>query len=380
MSYSHDTTYLNLMQRILEEGTRKESRAGATIDLFGAQLRFPLDKGFPLLTTKRVFHRGIFEELLWFLRGETNVKALQARDVHIWDEWADEAGDLGPVYGKQWRSFGGLTYPQRAPDEPRLEEAAWKRAFLEQCPERQFDLVLGVASRCGRGGIDLLFQAGAAALLPRRGVRYGDDESPLVLREEGEQLVDYAWRLFSAWRDNVEKTDPLRTGYEGGLDQISALLTNLRENPASRRHIVTAWDPTQIAEMGLPPCHCLFQFDVTDGRLSCQLYQRSADYFLGVPFNIASYAALTHLIAFEAGLEVGDFVHTFGSVHLYENHLDQATLQLSREPRPSPRLTIEAEGLISATGGGPALKEADASVFKVHDYDPHPAIKAEVAV
>lgn len=380
MSHSHDPMYLDLMQRILDHGIRKESRAGATLDLFGAQLRFPLDKGFPLLTTKKVFYRGIFEELLWFLRGETNVKPLQERDVRIWDEWADADGDLGPVYGKQWRAFGGLRYPLRDPDTPRYREEQWKAEFAKLPPERQFDLVLGIASRCGRGGLDLLFEAGKEHLFPQRSKEYRADNSPLVLRGEGESLVDYAWRLYTVWRDNVEKTDPLRTGYEGGFDQIGALLTALRNSPGSRRHIVTAWDPTQIGDMRLPPCHCLFQFDVTDGRLSCQLYQRSADYFLGVPFNIASYAALTHLIAFELGLEVGDFVHTFGSVHLYENHLKQARLQLSREPRPSPRLTIEAEGLIAGTNGGPALPEADASVFKVHNYDPHPAIKATVAV
>ncbi|MFD1702708.1 thymidylate synthase [Methylopila henanensis] len=262
-------TYLDLLRRILEEGVRKDDRTGTgTLSVFGAQMRFDLTEGFPLVTTKKLHLKSIVHELLWFLAGDTNVRYLQENGVTIWDEWADASGELGPVYGRQWRSWA-------APD--------------------------------GRT-----------------------------------------------------------------IDQMKDVLAELKRNPSSRRLIVSSWNPADVPAMALAPCHCLFQFDVTDGRLSCQLYQRSADVFLGVPFNIASYALLTHLVAHEAGLAVGDFVHTLGDAHLYLNHLDQAREQLAREPRPLPKLRLNA---------------AVRSVFDVRfddivfeGYDPHPAIKAPVAV
>jgi len=266
--------YLDLLTRILDEGVEKSDRTGTgTLSVFGHQMRFDLRQGFPLVTTKKVHTRSVFAELLWFLRGDTNVKWLQDRGVTIWDEWADADGDLGPVYGYQWRSWP-------TPD--------------------------------GRH-----------------------------------------------------------------VDQIAQVVQQIRDNPDSRRHVVSAWNVADIPAMALAPCHTMFQFYVAPdpdgpGRLSCQLYQRSADVFLGVPFNIASYALLTHMVAQVTGLEVGDFVHTFGDAHLYTNHLDQARLQLTREPRPLPRLWLD-----------PAVTELDAFDLEhvaVEDYDPHPGIKAPIAV
>jgi thymidylate synthase len=262
-------TYLDLMQRVLDEGVPKQDRTGTgTLSLFGAQLRFNLEDGFPLVTTKKLHLKSIIHELIWFLAGDTNIKYLKDHGVSIWDEWADEHGDLGPVYGRQWRS--------------------WAR------PD---------------GGV---------------------------------------------------------------VDQIAELLVEIRRNPDSRRLIVSAWNPADIPNMALAPCHCLFQFHVANGRLSCQLYQRSADLFLGVPFNIASYALLTHMIAQVTGLKAGDFVHSFGDVHLYSNHLEQARLQLTREPRPLPQLKLN-----------PAVTDLFAFRFEdvaIEGYHPHPAIKAPVAV
>ncbi len=261
--------YLDLLSKVRCEGLRKEDRTGTgTLSLFGAQMRFDLSEGFPLMTTKKLHVKSIVHELLWFLQGSTNTRYLKEHGVTIWDEWADENGDLGPVYGKQWRSW------------------------------------------------------------------------------------------------------PTRSGSE--VDQIVALVEGIKQNPDSRRHIVSAWNVGEIPNMALPPCHCLFQFYVGDGRLSCQLYQRSADIFLGVPFNIASYALLTHMVAQVTGLEPGDFVHTFGDVHLYLNHLDQADEQLSRAPRPRPRLEINPEVT--------SLFDFVYDDFKIVGYDPHPAIRAEVAV
>jgi thymidylate synthase len=261
--------YLDLMQHVLNEGVEKHDRTGTgTLSVFGHQMRFDLAQGFPLLTTKKLHVKSIVYELLWFLAGDTNIKYLNEHGVHIWDEWADARGDLGPVYGQQWRSW------------------------------------------------------------------------------------------------------PARDG--GTIDQIANLVLTIRRNPDSRRLIVTAWNPADVDRMALPPCHCLFQFYVANGALSCQLYQRSADIFLGVPFNIASYALLTMMLAQVTGYQPGEFIHTLGDAHLYLNHLDQARLQLTRSPRPLPTLRLN-----------PQIRDLDAfryEDFVLESYEPHPHIKAEVAV
>lgn len=261
--------YHDLLQRILDEGVKKADRTGTgTLSVFGHQMRFDLSKGFPLVTTKKLHLKSIVHELLWFIAGDTNVAYLKENGVSIWDEWADAQGELGPVYGKQWRSWEGAD---------------------------------------GRTH-----------------------------------------------------------------DQLKSLLNEIARNPDSRRLVLSAWNVGDLDKMALAPCHCLFQFWVADGKLSCQLYQRSADCFLGVPFNIASYALLTHLVAHVSGLQPGDFVHTFGDAHLYLNHLEQTRLQLSREPRalPTLRLNPEVRSLFDFT--------YDDIVFE--NYDPHPLIKAPVAV
>ena len=261
--------YLDLMRRVLDTGTDKSDRTGTgTRSVFGHQMRFNLQDGFPLLTTKKLHLRSIIHELLWFLRGDTNIRYLHDNQVTIWDEWADENGELGPVYGYQWRSWP-------APD--------------------------------GRH-----------------------------------------------------------------IDQIANVIEQIKTKPDSRRLIVSAWNPALVDEMALPPCHALFQFYVADGKLSCQLYQRSADIFLGVPFNIASYALLTMMAAQVCGLQAGEFVHTLGDAHLYRNHFEQAKLQLTREPRPLPKMTLN-----------PAVRDISAFTFDdftLTGYDPHPHIKAAVAV
>jgi thymidylate synthase len=261
--------YLDLLQRVLDEGVTKDDRTGTgTRSVFGHQMRFDLAAGFPLVTTKKLHVKSIVHELLWFISGDTNIGYLNENGVRIWDEWADENGDLGPVYGKQWRSWA-------APD--------------------------------GRV-----------------------------------------------------------------IDQLAQVVAAIRSNPDSRRLIVTAWNPADVDEQAMPPCHCLFQFYVADGRLSCQLYQRSADIFLGVPFNIASYALMTQMVAQVSGLAAGDFVHTFGDAHLYLNHLDQARLQLTRQPRPLPKMTINPETH--------SLFDFVYDDFSLAGYEPHPHIKAAVAV
>lgn len=261
--------YHDLIKTVLENGIKKDDRTGTgTVSMFGYQMRYNLQEGFPLLTTKKLHTRSIFHELLWFLKGETNIKYLKDNKVSIWDEWADEKGNLGPVYGKQWRS--------------------WETA-------------------------------------------------------DG------------------------RT-----IDQITNVVEQIKKNPNSRRLLVVAFNPGDVDKMALPPCHAFFQFYVANGKLSCQLYQRSADIFLGVPFNIASYALLTHMIAQVCNLDVGDFVHTLGDAHLYLNHMEQAHLQLTREFRPLPQLKLN-----------PEVKDLFAFTYEdieITGYDPHPAIKAEVAV
>ena len=261
--------YHDLLQDVLDNGVARGDRTGTgTLGVFGRQMRFDLSDGFPLLTTKKLHLRSIIHELLWFLKGDTNIAYLKENGVSIWDEWADENGDLGPVYGKQWRSWA-------APD--------------------------------GRA-----------------------------------------------------------------IDQIQWVLDEIRTNPNSRRLIVSAWNPADVNEMALPPCHCLFQFNVMDGKLNCQLYQRSADIFLGVPFNIASYALLTLMMARATGLKPGEFIHTFGDAHLYLNHVEQAELQLSREPRSLPRMIMNPDKT--------DLFGWEFEDFKVEDYEPHAHIKAPVAV
>jgi len=261
--------YLDLLARVLNEGAPKADRTGTgTLSVFGHQARYDLQSGFPLVTTKKVHIRSVIVELLWFLRGDTNVSWLHEHGVTIWDEWADRNGDLGPVYGHQWRSW------------------------------------------------------------------------------------------------------PTPDG--GHIDQLGLIVDQIRTDPDSRRHVVSAWNVADIPRMALAPCHTLFQFYVVGGQLSCQLYQRSADVFLGVPFNIASYALLTHLVAAATDLEVGEFVHTIGDAHLYRNHLEQASLQLTREPRPLPEVWVD-----------PSVRDIDGFTpdsVKVIGYDPHPAIKAPIAV
>jgi thymidylate synthase len=270
--------YLDLMRKVRDHGVRKTDRTGTgTLSIFGHQMRFDLAHGFPLVTTKKLHVKSIIHELIWFLSGDTNTGYLKANGVGIWDAWADENGDLGPIYGKQWRSWP-------------------------------------------------------------------------TLKGEG----------------------PSSTGHGRSIDQIAEVVETLKTNPDSRRMIVSAWNPADLPDMALAPCHCLFQFYVADGKLSCQLYQRSADVFLGVPFNIASYALLTMMMAQVTGFEPGEFVHTFGDAHLYLNHLAQADEQLKRTPRALPRMEIDPKVK--------SIFKFKDEHFKLHGYDPHPHIAAPVAV
>ena len=298
--------YLDLLRHVLEHGKFKADRTGTgTYSVFGAQTRFDLRKDFPVLTTKKLHLRSIIYELLWFLRGERTIRYLQENKVTIWDEWADEKGDLGPVYGKQWRNWVKTQSRPRKSSDPSSSQAT-------------------------------LFDLG----------------------ESGDETI-------------VTPAGP-RVRSKHGIDQIATVIEQIKKNPDSRRLIVSAWNVADIDSMALPPCHALFQFYVREGELSCQLYQRSADIFLGVPFNIASYALLTLMVAQVCGLKPGDFVHTFGDLHLYANHVEQAKLQLSREPRPLPQMKLN-----------PAVKNIDHFKFEDFElvgYDPHPAIKAPIAV
>ncbi|ADH98678.1 thymidylate synthase [Salisediminibacterium selenitireducens] len=261
--------YLNLCRHVLEHGTAKDDRTGTgTISTFGYQMRFDLQDGFPVLTTKKMALRAIIHELLWFIKGETNIRYLKEHNVRIWDEWADENGDLGPVYGRQWRSW---------------------------------------------------------------------------------------------------PTPDGRT-----IDQLREVIEAIKHNPDSRRHVINAWNVGELDQMALAPCHCLFQFYVADGKLSCQLYQRSADVFLGVPFNIASYSLLTMMVAQECGLEPGEFIHTFGDVHIYQNHLEQVRLQLTRTPGQKPEMRLNPDKK--------RIEDFTIEDFELIGYDPHPAIKGEVSV
>lgn len=273
--------YLTIMHRLMTEGNYREGRNGATYSLFGQQMRFDLSEGFPLLTTKKVFTKGIIVELLWMIKGLTNIEYLQKHGVHIWDEWADADGNLGPVYGKQWRQFAGV-----------------------------------------------------------RSADIGADSKSYVTI----------------------------------VDQLVKVILGIKSDPYGRRHIITAWNPAEIEDMALPPCHCFMQFHVADGKLNCQLYQRSADWFLGVPFNIASYALLTTLIARECQLVPGEFVHTFGDYHLYANHLNAAKEQLSRTPTKFPWIRIRGEAL------NKSIFELEPTDIDVVDYESADAIKAPVSV
>ncbi|WP_368644769.1 thymidylate synthase [Alkalibacterium putridalgicola] len=310
--------YLDLARRILEEGTERQDRTGTgTKSVFGHQMRFDLQKGFPLLTTKRVYFKLIKSELLWFLKGDTNIRFLLENNNHIWDEWAFEKYVKSPDYkGPDMTDFG-----LRSQKDPEFKEEYKKQMALFR------ESVLN------------------------------DD----VFAEQYGSLGNVYGAQWRAW----QKKDG------GVIDQIKNVIESIKTNPQSRRHIVSAWNPEEVPTMALPPCHTLFQFYVEGNKLSCQLYQRSGDVFLGVPFNIASYALLTHLVAQETGLEVGEFVHTLGDAHLYMNHMDQIYEQLSREPKVFPTIKLNKEK---------SIFDFEMDDIEVLDYHPHKAIKAPIAV
>jgi thymidylate synthase len=315
----NEQAYLDLLKYVLEHGTRKEDRTGTgTLSIFGYQMRFDLNEGFPLLTTKKVYFDKVVSELLWFIRGETNIRYLLQHNNNIWNEWAF----------KKWVESDEYDGPDMTDFGLRAQRDEAFRAVYEQEMRRFKQRVLE----------DDAFAA-----------KYGE-------------LGDVYGKQWRAWKTSTGET----------IDQLADVIRQIKTNPDSRRLIVTAWSPEDIPTMALPPCHTLFQFYVADGRLSCQLYQRSADLFLGVPFNIASYALLTHLIAQECGLGVGEFVHTLGDAHIYLNHLEQVELQLGRSPRPLPRLRLNPDKR--------SVFEFEPQDIAVVGYDPHPAIKAPVAV
>ncbi|WP_054950810.1 thymidylate synthase [Numidum massiliense] len=311
--------YLELCEQILQNGIKKEDRTGTgTLSIFGHQMRFDLSEGFPLLTTKRVPFRLIVSELLWFIKGDTNIAYLLRHNNNIWNEWAFKKWVESPAYnGPDMRNFGlRVQQNDQFRQQYEIEMAAFKKRILEDEPFAK---------------------------------TYGD-----LGHVYGQQ-----WR---AWKTSAGET----------IDQLKDVIEAIKHNPTSRRLIVTAWNPEDIPSMALPPCHTLFQFYVSEGKLSCQLYQRSGDVFLGVPFNIASYALLTHLIAHECGLAVGDFIHTLGDAHIYLNHVEQVKLQLSRTPKTLPTLWLN--------GDVPSVFAFDVPDIRLENYEPHPAIKAPVAV
>ena len=435
--------YHDMLRYILDNGVESDDRTGTgTISVFGYQNRYDLNKGFPLLTTKRVAWNAVVHELLWFLRGETNIKYLNDNGVHIWDAWSDEDGELGPVYGHQWRKFGSKPSRIRQP-KPRLAAhltpsfcgvangagsgghplaGVWN-GMIRRCYSKSNDNYKHYGGRgvyvCDRW---LEFRAFAedAVNLPGwvegeklqldkdgggHGFCYGPEHCQWLTKTENLTLA-YRSKIYTVEKDGVlyrfrnlkqfcrdhglnpshfcdlwnDPNAKVREGFKlvsvreanPGVDQIANVVKEIKLNPDSRRLIVSAWDPRWVDLCALPPCHTLFQFYVRNGRLSLQLYQRSADVFLGVPFNVASYALLTHMVAHVCRLEVGEFIHTFGDLHIYKNHLDQVRLQLTREPRDLPRVWLNplVTDIFSFTR----------SDIEINNYNPHPAIKAEVSV
>lgn len=314
-----EEAYLNLSKHILKEGALRTDRTNTgTYSIFGWQMRFNLEKGFPLLTTKKVSFHLVASELLWFIKGDTNIRFLLQNNNNIWNEWAFKKWVEDRDYkGPEMNDFGIRS----------LKDPIFRAAYQEQMDIFKYNI---------------LHDDTFAAKFGELGSVYGKQ-----------------WR---AWKTSKNET----------IDQLKQVIESVRTTPDSRRHIVSAWNPEDIPNMALPPCHTLFQFYVVDGKLSCQLYQRSADVFLGVPFNIASYALLTHLIAHETGLKVGEFIHTFGDAHIYRNHVEQIKTQLDREIRPFPTLILH--------GAKTSIFDFEMDDFEIRDYDPHPAIKAPIAV
>lgn len=314
-----EQAYLNLCEHVLNHGVKKADRTNTgTYSVFGHQMRFDLSKGFPLLTTKRTPFRIIASELLWFIKGDTNIRYLLENNNNIWNEWAFKRWIESDAYeGPDMTDFGNRS----------LQDDSFKKEYDEQMS------------------------------IFKKNILENDS-----FAEQFGYLGDVYGKQWRAWETSKNDT----------IDQLRDVIESIKSNPDSRRHIVSSWNPEDIPHMALPPCHTLFQFYVADGKLSCQLYQRSADIFLGVPFNIASYALLTHLIAHECKLEVGEFVHTFGDAHIYSNHVDQVKLQLEREIRPFPTLTLNKDK--------ESVFDFDLSDFEVEDYNPHPTIKAPIAV